>query len=150
MAYLDKREVIESIFKPDLFKFRIGELSKMTGVSTRQLRYWESKAIINPLPREGDQDARVYNYEAFHKVQSIKYFLDEGYTLKAAVAKTDGILEMFGKIHTIIGHAVRGIEEVDGEMMVDLGIFDEKAQTRLWASIDENEKVHYHVRAEGE
>lgn len=150
MAYVDKRKVLENVFKPDIFKFRIGELSQMTGVSTRQLRYWESKDIIQSLHRDGTQDARVYDYETFHKVQAIKYFLDEGYTLRACVQRTNEIFDLFKKTHAIIGNAVRGIEEINGETMVDLGVFDEEQQTRLWASIDDEKKVHYHVRLEGE
>ena len=64
--------------------FRIGELSSMTGVSARQLRYWEKKELIASREREDGQQARVYTFKTFIKVSMMKYFLDAGYTLAGA------------------------------------------------------------------
>lgn len=35
-------------------RFRIGELARMTGVSTRQLRYWEKQGYVLAIDRGGD------------------------------------------------------------------------------------------------
>ncbi|MBM7616964.1 hypothetical protein JOC36_000497 [Weissella uvarum] len=148
MSYLDRKETLNNVFKPDVLKFRIGELSKMTGVSTRQLRYWESKGIVNSLQREGTHDARIYDYETFHRVKAIKYFLDEGYTLKRATEKTNNLLEVMKTTYAIMSHAVSGISEIDGQTMLDLGEFNQQDGSHLWASIDDQEQVHYHVRSE--
>ncbi|WP_082019979.1 MerR family DNA-binding transcriptional regulator [Fructilactobacillus fructivorans] len=41
----DTDDKLISSFNMQDFIFRIGEVSKMTGVSPRQLRYWEKKGI---------------------------------------------------------------------------------------------------------
>ena len=46
----------------------IGEVSQITGIPTRQIRYWEEKGNIK-------------------KILLIKELLDEGYTLDASVEK---------------------------------------------------------------
>lgn len=94
MAFSEVHHFRMKALASELFQFRIGELATMTGVSTRQLRYWESKGIISSLEREGEQDARVYNYTAYVTVAVIKEFLDEGYTLKGAVKKQTNIKEI--------------------------------------------------------
>ena len=33
----------------DNMQFRIGELARMTGVSTRQLRYWEKQGYVSTI-----------------------------------------------------------------------------------------------------
>ncbi len=146
MEYLGRKDFIKSAFKTDIFKFRIGDLAQMTGVSTRQLRYWESKGIIESLSREGEQNARVYNYATYHRVQLIKDYLDEGYTLQAAVGKVNDIMSAFAGFADIIYSAVQGVDTIDNQRMVDLGYFDEAKTQRLWASIDDNKEVHYHVK----
>lgn len=146
MEYLDRKDFFKAAFKTDIFKFRIGDLAQMTGVSTRQLRYWESKGIIESLSREGEQNARVYNYASYHRVQLIKYYLDEGYTLQAAVGKANKIMTAFSGFADIVYSAVQGVGKVDDQRMVDLGYFDDAKTQRLWASIDDDKQVHYHVR----
>ena len=58
MAFSEVHHFRMKALASELFQFRIGELATMTGVSTRQLRYWESKGIISSLEREGEQDVR--------------------------------------------------------------------------------------------
>ena len=64
----------------------IGEVSQITGIPTRQIRYWESKNIIVSLTEEEGKNRR-YDYPNIKKMLLIKELLDEGYTLDAAEAK---------------------------------------------------------------
>ncbi|SCB81741.1 MerR family transcriptional regulator [Weissella bombi] len=146
MAFSGDHSYRMKALESELFQFRIGELATMTGASTRQLRYWESKGIISSLIREGEQEARIYNYTAYVTVASIKQFLDEGYTLKAAVKKTKEHQENWHVLHNVIRQSVQGVVSLDDEPAVDLGFFDEEETQRLYAQIDENKKVKYTVR----
>lgn len=74
----------------------IGEVSQITGIPTRQIRYWEDKGIITSLTEEEGKNRR-YNYENIKKILLIKELLDEGYTLDAAAAKVNSRLEMIEK-----------------------------------------------------
>ena len=70
----------------------IGEVSMITGIPTRQLRYWEDKGIIRSLTEEEGKNRR-YDYRNIKKVLLIKEMLDEGYTLDAAASKVQKRLD---------------------------------------------------------
>lgn len=71
----------------------IGEVSQITGIATRQIRYWEEKGIITSLTEEEGKNRR-YNYENIKKMLLIKEMIDEGYTLDAAAEKVKKRMEM--------------------------------------------------------
>lgn len=69
----------------------IGEVSKITEIPTRQIRYWEDKGIVSSLSEGGKN--RRYDYKNIKKMLLIKELLDEGYTLDAASEKVMKRLE---------------------------------------------------------
>lgn len=71
----------------------IGEVSQITGIATRQIRYWEEKGIIISLTEEEGKNRR-YNYENIKKMLLIKELIDEGYTLDASAEKVKKRMEM--------------------------------------------------------
>jgi len=64
----------------------IGEVAQITGIPTRQIRYWEEKGIITSLTEEEGKNRR-YNYENIKKMLLIKELMEEGYTLDASAEK---------------------------------------------------------------
>jgi len=70
----------------------IGEVSQITNIPTRQIRYWEEKGIITSLTEEEGKNRR-YNYKNIKKILLIKELLDEGYTLDASAQKVQKRLE---------------------------------------------------------
>lgn len=81
----------------------IGEVSEITGIATRQIRYWENKGIISSLTEKEGKNRR-YDYKNIKKMLLIKELLDEGYTLDASAEKVnkrmENIEEMLKKIKT--------------------------------------------------
>lgn len=71
----------------------IGEVSQITGIPTRQIRYWEEKRIITSLTEEEGKNRR-YDYKNIKKMLLIKELLDEGYTLDASAEKVQKRCEM--------------------------------------------------------
>lgn len=71
----------------------IGEVSQITGIPTRQIRYWEDKGIITSLTEEEGKNRR-YDYKNIKRMLLIKELLDEGYTLDAATSKIQNRMEM--------------------------------------------------------
>ncbi len=68
--------------------FSIGDASKITGVSQRQLRAWEGKHI--PQPERlicGERAYRRYTQAQINLITRIKEYQDQGFTLKAAANK---------------------------------------------------------------
>lgn len=64
----------------------IGEVSQITKIPTRQIRYWEEKGLIVSLTEEEGKNRR-YDYKNIKTMLLIKELLDEGYTLDAAADK---------------------------------------------------------------
>jgi len=71
----------------------IGEVSQITGIPVRQIRYWEEKGIISSLTEEEGKNRR-YNYKNIKKILLIKELLDEGYTLDASAQKVAKRMQM--------------------------------------------------------
>lgn len=71
----------------------IGEVSQITGIPTRQIRYWEDKNIIESLT-EAEGKNRRYDYKNIKKMLLIKELLDEGYTLDAAAEKVQKRIQL--------------------------------------------------------
>ena len=71
----------------------IGEVSQITDIPTRQIRYWEEKGIIKSLTEEEGKNRR-YDYKNIKKMLLVKELLDEGYTLDASAEKVKKRLEM--------------------------------------------------------
>ncbi|WP_054709387.1 MerR family transcriptional regulator [Bacillus sp. JCM 19041] len=55
---------------------KISELSKLTGVSIRSLRYYEQKQLIHPLRLENGY--REFSQSDIEKVKTIQLFLELG------------------------------------------------------------------------
>lgn len=128
----------------DNLQFRIGELARMTEVSTRQLRYWEKQGYVTSIQRDGDKDSRVYGFRAYVKVTMIKQFLDEGQALHDAVSAAEEQIEGVTIVQKIMKKAFQGLDIYDDHNVVNLGFFDEAETQLLYVSM-ENNKVRYHV-----
>ncbi|WP_047152879.1 MerR family transcriptional regulator [Aneurinibacillus tyrosinisolvens] len=102
---MDKNEQAENILLDfDLLSklvVGIGEVSNITGVPQRQIRYWEEKGIIQPV-KEGEGTTRKYDYLNIKKILLIKELLEDGFTLDAAAKKVQermkSINEVFKKL----------------------------------------------------
>jgi DNA-binding transcriptional MerR regulator len=81
----------------------IGEVSDITGIPQRQIRYWESKGYISSL--KGKVTTRRYDYITIKRMLLIKEMLDEGFTLESSVKKVDTRVKMvdeaFKKLKTM-------------------------------------------------
>ncbi|UQS87142.1 MerR family transcriptional regulator [Nicoliella spurrieriana] len=124
--------------------FRIGEVSKICNVSARQLRYWDQKGFI-ASKRHGESSSRVYDFPSLLRIGSIKGYLDDGYTLKAAVKMTNDKQETIRNIHRFLTHAVYGVERIDGRPMINLGYFDQAKTSYLYGYLTEDEETVYRV-----
>ena len=83
----------------------IVEVSQITGIPTRQIRYWEEKGIITSLTEEEGRNRR-YDYLNIKKILLIKELLDEGYTLDASVEKVKKRMAMIEETLTKMSQLV--------------------------------------------
>jgi len=77
--------------------YSIGDASRITGVSQRQLRAWEGKHI--PQPDRlicGERAYRRYTQDQINLIARIKEYQDQGFTLKAAAQRAQNDLDRKG------------------------------------------------------
>lgn len=74
----------------------IGEVSEITGIPTRKIRYWEDKGIIQS-ENESNGSTRKFNYLNIKKMLLIQEMIEEGYTLDAAAQKVEKRMEKIGE-----------------------------------------------------
>jgi DNA-binding transcriptional MerR regulator len=60
-----------SVVEADITTWRIGEVAKLTGVTTRTLRYWEQMGLLAPKGHRGAGE-RFYSDPEIHRVRRIK------------------------------------------------------------------------------
>lgn len=140
----EKRNRIPNLINFEKFVFRIGELSRMTEVSSRQLRYWEQRGYISAMARNDQNKARLYDFHTFIEVRIIKRLLDEGYRLPAAVERMRNIDSEMVLARHFFQEAFHGVEIIDGQTMLNMGYFDD-AQTQIIYGLYENGKVQYRI-----
>lgn len=128
----------------NLLIFKIGEVSKMVNVSTRQLRYWEQKGYIESI-RDDNSSSRVFNMENLNRVSLMKYYLDEGYTLNGAYKAANENIKKVRKIRDFMMIAFQDVETIDGKPAVNLGYFDKEKESILYGILNTDEDIEYRV-----
>lgn len=134
------------IFKSNDIKIGMTELAKVTGVSPSQLRYWERKGYICS---QQDQQNKNHHFSILtaYQVRTIKFYLDEGYTLQVAVQKEQK-RRALGKIfHRFIEERIKGIEQDDnGDGLVKLGRLDDDPAKEVYARVEKDGRTTLHLR----
>ena len=67
--------------------YSIGDAASMTGITEKQLRYWQEKSYI-PEPERvvcGERSYRRYSEDQIMFLKSVKAYLDKGYQLRRAL-----------------------------------------------------------------
>jgi DNA-binding transcriptional MerR regulator len=87
MARLLKRREIESPITQERLYYRIGEVSRITGLKPHVLRYWESEFKVI-RPHKGGSLQRLYRRKDLDLILKIKKLLyEEGFTIAGAKRK---------------------------------------------------------------
>lgn len=60
----------------------IGELSKLTGVHIKSLRYYDEIGILNPVYVNPDSGYRYFSYTQIHLVEAIQFYIDMNVPLR--------------------------------------------------------------------
>ncbi|MGX7030775.1 MerR family transcriptional regulator [Vagococcus zengguangii] len=128
----------------------IGELAEMTGVTTRQLRYWESKEFIESIQNE-HHAARSFNLVNILKVELIKGYLDEGFTLKKAVEKAQNQMILIANAKKIFNDSFKSVNIFEeSHTVISLGNFETQAETIYLIRENKTGKSYYHIQANDE
>ena len=128
----------------------ISELSQMCEVSPRQLRYWEQKGLIQSVPQE-ENAPRKYRLPTVIKVELIKRFLDEGFTLTKAVEKAEEKIRIAHHIRKVFTGVLQNLEVVDDRFtIISLGPINESNQILHIIHDDVSNQLNYELLPENQ
>ncbi|MDQ0189322.1 MerR family transcriptional regulator [Alicyclobacillus cycloheptanicus] len=68
--------------------FSIGIVQKLTGLTARQIRYYEQHGLIHPARSEGKQ--RLFSFADVERLMDVRSLLDDGYNMSGVKAKLLG------------------------------------------------------------
>ena len=83
-AIMDKRDDVETLDQA----YRIGAVSKLTGISPDTLRVWERRYQV-VKPSRTDKGGRLYSREEVSRLVKIKALVDQGHAISTLVSLTD-------------------------------------------------------------
>lgn len=101
----------------------IGDVAAATGVSQSQIRYWESKGYIHS-EASTDGKNRKFSYKTVLKVQQIKTYLDDGYTLVGAAKQSQRRSSYFDTLRSFFEGRFVTMDVSAESASIDLGQFD--------------------------
>ncbi len=82
--------------------YSIGTVEKLTGLTARQIRYYETKGLIAPARTKGRQ--RMYSQDQVDRLLAIKRLMNEGYSLKSIVELLSGEGEGASRLDALEGY----------------------------------------------
>ena len=144
-----KNNTVKQLLESDDLLVGISELSKVTGVSPRQIRYWEQKGFISSTGEKSGN--RKFKLPMVIKVEIIKHFLDEGYTLTAAVNKAQERQNNIHQAKVLLREIFKDIQQV-GEryLIIRLVNFENKEGFYLIRDTLKNKVTYQIVGADSE
>jgi DNA-binding transcriptional MerR regulator len=96
--------------KPSKLFYRIGEVSRLTGLEPYVLRYWETE-FPQIKPDKGRSKQRLYKKKDLDSILQIKQMLyKDGYTIAGARKKLNGRSEK--DVEAVIETAKRELREI--------------------------------------
>ncbi|WP_165005797.1 MULTISPECIES: MerR family transcriptional regulator [unclassified Enterococcus] len=134
---------LKRLLENDQLVVGISELSEIVGVSPRQLRYWEQKGFIQSI--EADVNCpRKYRLPIVIKVELIKHYLDEGYTLAKAAEKAEIRQKKMHHVRKVFSKAIKDIELFDERYTIlSIGKFKEDDAQMYIIHDDQTDELAY-------
>lgn len=128
----------------------ISELTKKTGTTTRQLRYWEEKGYINSIQLDPNSP-RSYKLSEIIKVELIKENLDSGYKLSMAYEKAIKKLNMMQRFREVFSNYIKDVEILDDQYEIfTIGPFSETNEKITITHDSVNNILSYNIEHNGD
>ncbi|WP_283679145.1 MerR family transcriptional regulator [Lentilactobacillus sp. Marseille-Q4993] len=135
----DKKPFIDT----EALIFGIGQVSKITGVSSRQLRYWEEQKYISALQKRKGT-SRQYSMHTLIRIFHIQRFLSRGFTLQAAVEKAEKIDQEAPVIRDFLVQQFIGVKIEGDRSVLDFGYKDDSKKERVYGVL-QNGKASFEI-----
>lgn len=137
----------DAFIDTDKLIFGIGQVQQITGVSGRQLRYWEEQGYIHSLSQKKGA-AREYSMHTLFFIFHVSRFLEQGFTLQAAVDKAKQLDQQLPVLRQFLKSQLQGVSSDADKSLIDFGYLDESHTKRVYGVIEDGktafkiEEVH--------
>lgn len=128
----------DAFIDTDKLIFGIGQVQQITGVSGRQLRYWEEQGYIQSLSQKKGA-AREYSLHTLFFVFHVTRFLKDGFTLQAAVDKAKQFDRQLPVLRQFLRSQLKGVDFEDDESILDLGYVDASHHQQIFGVVKDGE-----------
>ncbi len=136
--------IFKKILQNERLLIGISELSEMSGVSTRQLRYWEQKDFIKSVSKEGTSP-RKYRLTVVVKVEMIKKYLDDGFKLSRAVEKAEEKIQLLRHIRRAYSSMLKNVDVLEDRYTIfEYTAVDDQQQSLYVIHDEQTDTSHYH------
>lgn len=145
--------------------YRIGELARLAGVSTRTLHYYDQIGLLNPSCR-GENDYRLYDFDDLLRLQQILFFRELDVPLKKIKRVLDdpgedwiGILkqhhhqldreiERLKKLKITIEKTIHNLEDKDTMPLKDAELYEGFSKEKIERYQREVQNTYDHKKVE--
>lgn len=135
MAELDSNDAFIDTNK---LIFGIGQVQQITGVSGRQLRYWEEKGYIQSISQKKGA-AREYSLHTLFFIFHVTRFLNNGFTLQAAVDRAKKFDRQLPVLRQFLRAQLQGVNIDDDQSVLDFGYVDSSHTQRIYGVVKDGE-----------
>lgn len=127
--------LFKKMVEENSLRISLKELSTASGVSGRQLRYWEEKGFIKSEQSQAGK-AHKYTLQTMFAVISIKNLLDQGYTLAKAVEINRQRRQVRHAIRQFVRENLLKINESAGGVRMNIGQLADHPEFDVEVGID--------------
>lgn len=144
-----KNELRKLVLNADI-KIGLNEMTQLTGASVSQIHYWEKKDYIQSI-QDSENRNHYYSLKTVYQAFTIKYFLDQGYTLKMAAKKGQERKIIGDLFFTFVEERIMSIEPTgDDSGEISLGPLVDHPDQEVVAKVQTKGKVDLTIRAKSD
>ncbi|WP_040471121.1 MerR family transcriptional regulator [Lentilactobacillus kisonensis] len=135
----------ESFIDTNKLIFGIGQVQQITGVSGRQLRYWEAQKYISPLDQKKGV-SRQYSLRTLFLIFHINRFIEQGFTLQAAVDHAQKFDAQIPALRKFLRGQLKGVTISDDKTLLDFGYLNHHHDKHVYGVIDQGGETSFEIK----
>jgi len=118
--------------------FGITQVANIAGVTSRQLRYWESKGLIESAAEKAN-NSRQYSVSTTIKVITMAHFNRSGLSLEKAAQVAEGMSVQSQALGTLLSKSYRGFKEDPEGLKIFLEPIKDHPEQQIVATINDED-----------
>ncbi|UQS82195.1 MerR family transcriptional regulator [Bombilactobacillus folatiphilus] len=134
---------LHDIIRPDNLYLSIRDTARACQITDTQVRYWIKNGYLKTVKAENG--AVKLPYKQIIHARMIKKFLDDGFTLHAAVKKAQDKISLARSLQTMLLDSMQNITVDNDQVIFDFGPLAEDEKRHVYG-IEQQGKIHFTVQ----